>query len=198
MGGDLRAMHGIYWIGKVVKLLTPLVLVNGLLGCIDKGNSEQLDNQLVQAVINRDPNLVRTYLQRGANPNTTNVLGIPIIFSAISGDNSTCDHEILSALLEYDADVNVEYGSINTLMSALMTNDISCVRALVDHGAKLNGNSDSALHRSIKPGSVDILTYLLENGFDPCVKEEKGETMLDISMKRGDKKFVDILEKIEC
>ncbi len=196
MDGDLKAMRGICWAGRVVKFLTIVMLVAGLLGCMQKNSPEQLDNQLVQAVINRDQGLVRTYLQQGANPNATNVLGIPVIFSALSGDNATCDHEILSALLEHGADVNVAYGSIDTLMNALVTDDIWCVRALVNYGAKVNAHS---VYTSIAPGSVDILRYLLEKGFDPCIRHEiTGETMLDMRKRIGDKTFVDILEKFEC
>ena len=81
--------------------------------------------------------LIKFFIENGADPNFKNYTGItPLMFAA---QNKDVKPETIHALIENGADVNETYNGRTTIMLAIESNNISTIRALLSRS--INGNN---------------------------------------------------------
>ncbi len=97
---------------------------------------QSMDQQLILAVAGNDRMLVRNALKNGANPNTYDIQGNPVLLTAVQKG----DREIVRALLEYYADPNIRSKpkGVTPLMSAVASDNVDIVEELLEKGANVN------------------------------------------------------------
>jgi ankyrin repeat protein len=116
------------------------------------------------AVIAGNKTLVQSLLQSGANPNVYNQKeNRPILFQAYFKSFDP-DHELMSLLLQYQADINATLRGKTLLLYAIERDDTDAVRFYVENGIRdlsvIHGNMYESSH-------TDILTLLLDHGLSP-------------------------------
>lgn len=123
---------------------------------------------LAQAVIDEDLELVKKFLNQGADPNYDN--GIALYQAVNKGNN-----EIIKLLLDKGANPNLKanpvgLGYISPLAEASANGNLGTVKFLIDRGANPNdgeqGNSDALLN-AIRSDRVEVVKFLLERGANP-------------------------------
>ena len=129
--------------------------------------------------------LVRFFLDRGADPNVTNKDGdTPLHVACLAGKP-----DVVSYLIKKKADLNVKGVNGQTpLMAAICSQkspeDRYCVHALLLAGAAVNtANSqrDTPLHLAAARGKAEIVEILLDKGADPTVKGFRDQTPLEVT-----------------
>ena len=97
---------------------------------------QSMDQQLILAVAGNDRMMVRNALKNGANPNTYDIQGNPVLLTAVRNG----DREIVRALLEYYADPNIRSRpkGVTPLMSAVARDNVDIVEELLEKGANVN------------------------------------------------------------
>ena len=122
------------------------------------------DEKLIESAINEYYYGVQKYLEKGANPNTTDYHGItPLNYAAMSDSESI---NMLRILLEYGAQINLkentEFGN-TALMNAAIYN-------------------------------YDNVKYLLERGANPFIENLIGNTAYDNAIKSGNIRSAKLLK----
>jgi ankyrin repeat protein len=102
-----------------------------------------------------------------------------------------------SALVNYAGAATTSYDSKNL--------DLEIVKLLINHGVDINSkdlNKETALISAIRNGAVwgtpptlATVTYLLENGANPNIKDVKGKTALDWAELKNQANIIPILQK---
>lgn len=132
-----------------------------------------------------DMDLVRFFLDRGADPNVTNKDGdTPLHVACLAGKA-----DVVSSLLKKKADVSIKGVNGQTpLMAAICSKqspeDRYCVHALLLAGAAVNDTNaqrDTPLHLAAARGKADIVEILLDKGADPNVKGFRDQTPLEVT-----------------
>jgi len=136
------------------------------------------DEQLIEAVIAKDPVAVKQILEAGISPNIVNAAGNPILYSIIL-NRSDEGAQVITLLIEYGADVNVLSGDGNALLPmAAMGGKIEVVQLLLNAGADLNGTmadqpnaskpggGANALMKAGEEGHLEIVALLIAQGAD--------------------------------
>ena len=153
--------------------------------------------------------VVRTLLERGANPNmqlffkpanmrgATNTRGAtPLIRAANNGDL-----EVVRLLLEHGADATLQMADRQTAIHAVLAGraaepqaielirvlkeagaDINAI-ALVNHGEEVRGGT--ALHLAVRKRFKTVIKELAAAGIDMNAKDQDGLTALDYTQSRG-------------
>ena len=167
------------------------------------------DTAIVLAVKERHVGIVKILLEHGADPNSESgdtmndgLLEIAVFWSNV---------EIAKLLLQHGADPNKKSGKYLLLGSAVRKGSMAMVKLLVKHGANINtpnGFGSTALHVSAVDGGLEgvpnfldfifgkytkIMRFLLDNGADPHVRNNLGETPLLESAELGFQKGVELL-----
>jgi len=153
--------------------------------------------------------IVRTLLERGANPNmqlffrpanvrgTTNTRGsTPLIRAA-----TNADMEVMKLLLEHGADVNLMMADRQTPIMAVLTGRapepqaLQMIQLLHDAGADVNvialvnhreeSRGGTALHYATRKRYKEVMKKLVEYGIDLNAKDQDGLTALDYTQSRG-------------
>ena len=124
-----------------------------------------------------DLELVRALLERGVNPNSKEESGRGPLLSFFP--------EIIKLLLEFGANPNEQFNEnghsvlsglcyANSIFKSKNTNQLQCVKLLIDNGAKIElgytPSNETPLHHATAPmGSenIDVIKYLLENKANP-------------------------------
>src|SRR5262249_36438571 len=153
--------------------------------------------------------IVRTLLERGANPNmqlffrpanvrgATNTRGSTPLIRAVTNS----DMEVTKLLLQHGADVNVIMADRQTaIMAALAgraseTQALEMIRILHDAGADVNvialinhreeSRGGTALHYAVRKRYKEVIKKLAEYGVDMNAKDQDGLTALDYTQSRG-------------
>jgi len=144
--------------------------------------------------------VARLLVAKGADVNTTDELGYTPLGNAVSAGNRSA--ELTGLLLDHGAKVNVASGDtveivkngkirigwMTPLLLAVPQAEYPVVEMLVKAGAKVNakdirGLTPLALAVATDHADARIVRYLLENGADPKIVSEDGETVLDWARK---------------
>ena len=68
-----------------------------------------------------------------------------------------------------------------TIQTAAGDGDLEAVKRFIANGKSVNdqdGNGYSALHAACSYGQVEVAKYLLDNGAEPCLRDEDGDSPL--------------------
>jgi ankyrin repeat protein len=153
--------------------------------------------------------IVRTLLERGANPNmqlffrpanltgATNTRGSTPLIRAITA----ADMEVIKLLLEYKADVNLMMADKQTPMIAAITGRaqekqvLEILNLLHDAGADVNvialvnhredNRGGTALHYAVRKRYKEVMKKLASWGINMNAKDQDGLTALDYTQGRG-------------
>lgn len=111
--------------------------------------------------------------------------------------------DIVAMLIKRGANVNVRNIFYETPLSEATVNpegkDLDCARLLAQAGADLNAlvseKGRTSLHLAAMKGDgfSDSLQFLLENGADPNIYDNEGQTPLTLAVEHNNRKAVEIL-----
>lgn len=123
-----------------------------------------------------------------------------VLFSAIS----SCDVPLVKLLCERGADVHFLDSDKAQPLAYYFDHEFDKESAeicqiLIDHGAEVNHKDEgnfTALYAAIYDECVSAVKVLLENGADPLIKNDEGQTPLDLAMREDCKNqaILDLLE----
>jgi ankyrin repeat protein len=129
---------------------------------------------LLRAVVNNDAEVIRTLLEKGANPNVIGMGASPFLLAAGAnpyggrgGGGGTVNTEILDLMLQHGADVNAQ-------VTGVATYSMRIARSPSD------AEGITALHSAVQAGRVDLVKYLLDHGARADVVDGSGRTPLDV------------------
>ena len=150
----------------------------------------------------------RLLLAAGANANDTAAAGTSaLVVAAHSAHSGTGDHgAVAGLLLEHGADPDASGAGYTAMHAALLTGNLTAVKALLEHDADPNlplqkgtpvrrFSTDFALSRSLigatplwlaaKFGEVEMVRSLLDHGANPRFATKEGTTPLMIAIAAG-------------
>lgn len=137
---------------------------------------------LIVAIVTSNIEAVKIVLEKGADPNVTytyeNVYD-PLHLALIP--DLPRNLEILKRLLEFGADPNIRISSSDT---ALKAGKIFPTLACCPKYMNLCGYT--ALEVAAKYDDIEAVKILLEKGVDPNLRNENGQTVLDIAKRACD------------
>jgi ankyrin repeat protein len=159
----------------------------------DPQHQNHPDSPLAQAVRRNDLQAVTRLLAAGADPNTRNWQGSPVLSVAIYRGYSG----LARALLDAGADPNARRKDGTTaLMDAVGKEDAGMVTALLARGAEPNaktGDGDTALLHAAMFSRTPIVRALLEKGADVKAQDHMGRTALKWAANEGSVEIVRLL-----
>lgn len=140
--------------------------------------------------------ITKYLLESGANPNSKNIMGETVAFTAARSKLDS--HEILKLLVEKDADLeiknNVKRGCIN---AAIQTLDSSRVKFILKLGVgNLNFNDaydNSPLHYAIEKDYIEMISDLIEHGADVNFRDSSGRTSFTTALFRQNTSVLELL-----
>jgi ankyrin repeat protein len=141
--------------------------------------------------------MTQLLLEAGANPNIKNYYNESALFFISSRNRH---EDIIKLLLDYKADPNItDDHSITPLMVASLDGHINNIITLL-HSKKIKIDAkdfqgDTALMYASSLGHLNVIKVLLEAGANPLLKNNKGQTALDIAKKGNHTHTVRFLEK---
>jgi ankyrin repeat protein len=189
-------MH--YLLPRIVLILLLSVSVQGQSN--DSKTSD--DSSLVRSVAEgEDAAIVGHLLHLGANPNSKNSDGFPILIDAmhmgvqgLMGKRGEPSLEIVTLLLDHGADPNALNRAWQTpLMAAAFAGDEELVKALLGHKANVNVGSEFGMTALMYARGVPVIKLLLAAGATVNDKEIKGKTALHWAASQGDADGVKLL-----
>lgn len=175
--------------------------------------SSNLNEQLIEAVSNKNYKLVKELISRGANVNTSWGLGWNVLISAANGGSL----QIVKLLVDKGAILNTgenggtalavaagagNYEIVKYLLSknaavggalhfASGKGHIKVIKLLLDNGVKINekvylgGVTPTALWAAASKGKLAVVKYLFGRGADINLAEDFGNTPLIIAVRNG-------------
>jgi uncharacterized protein len=154
--------------------LTLGVLVAVLAAC---GPAESPDEQLIQAVRQKDFPEVERLLAAGANPNADKVPGFegrPALFHAAVFGYTDIAQELIDKGAE--ADYGADRGQVTPLMVASLNGAASTVELLIRSGANVNARAGDStpLTEATRRGYAAVIALLLAAGANPNVPMDDG------------------------
>ncbi len=167
------------------------------------------------AVAKRLEQIVALLLERGAEvnrppPALTSAIGNPTMMRALLDAGAKPDPGLISALwnVDYDsvemllaAGADIRHPAVDDTLSELVQyGTYNMARFLIDRGANVNGVDDhrgrTALHwTAVRGAGKEFVTYLLDRGADPSIRDRDGTTALDIARDRKRKTIVSMLRE---
>jgi len=151
---------------------------------------------ITSAVREKRIDLLRLFLQRGADVNNTDRWEYTPLYFAVHND----DLNYLKVLISGGADLDMKQpGGETALMSGAVAGRTEAVRLLLEAGADVNARNDrgqTALHvmLDIRDSNQDIVKLLLDHGARINEKDgESGFTALHHAARSGNKQAADLL-----
>ncbi|MEO5936262.1 MAG: ankyrin repeat domain-containing protein [Terriglobales bacterium] len=186
-------------------------------GAKDDGLGEE---RLLAAVKAGDAAALRAALEAGANANTNDAHGNPLICVAAEHGQT----EMVAALLDHKASITarnnyrapplylaisfkhpetaafllergapVEDAKYNPLHIAVHSLDFATATLLLDKGANIHFGNDAALRTAAKAANLEMVKFLLERGADPRGMNEEQENSLHQAAYRGSAELLGLL-----
>lgn len=158
----------------------------------------QLNKQLIQAIVTSASPLVRSAIQRGADPNEVQIDGETALTYSIKNKLDS----ILYILLQENADPN----KMNTLNEtpihlSIDYNDPIAARMLLNKENLLinifNNSHETPVINALKSNNKRIALMLINNGADLSIKSSDGETTDQVAYRVFDSNFSNLLVKLE-
>ena len=152
-------------------------------------NKRQLNEMLAEALMTRDNNNIQNALNMGADPNA-----IVNDESALSFALNYRSESVALSLLKAGADPNrADTRGERPLDLAIKKCSQDLIKSLVEKGAKLEGSA--ALCAATKSLPASVLSFLLEQGADPCEphRYDSQTPPLLAAIKAGNTEAVQIL-----
>lgn len=151
---------------------------------------EPYGSPLLQAARNGHKHVVQLLLERGADPNMADHVGVTPLHYANK-------KEVAQLLLGRGAEMNMadRYGN-TPLSQAALNGHIDAALILLDRGARPNiGNivGDTPLHFAAYEGHKDVVRLLLNRGAEPNMAGQVGRTPLHFAAERGHKDVLHVL-----
>jgi len=157
--------------------------------------TEEGSPALIHFIKKGEFDLVMYFLQRGSDPNMRDKKGLsPIFYPVMSGD-----YKMLKLLLDFEAQTNITTPEgKNLFYMALEYGHLEIVKILLNHGVKKNEIvlGESYLHIPLKNKNTRLFAFLTENGFDPKIKNNHGNSCIDLIKRKKLREFIPFL-KIE-
>ena len=139
----------------------------------------EIDEQLFAAVTAEDVAAVEKFLEGGANPNTVNSGGLPVLLRAIRDAWVSDNTEIIELLLIFGADANEYNGSeFAFLPQAAYSGQLEVVQLLLEAGADVNATKSfiswtgatqtqaPALLHAVDGNYIEVAELLIRYGAD--------------------------------
>ncbi|MYI99528.1 MAG: ankyrin repeat domain-containing protein [Gemmatimonadetes bacterium] len=165
------------------------------------------------AVAARLEAIVVLLLQRGAEvnrppPPLTSAIGNRAMMQAMLDAGAKPDPGLVNALwsVDYDsvemllaAGADIRHPAVDDTLSELVQyGTYNMARFLVDRGANVNGVDDhrgrTALHwAAVRGAGKPFVTYLLDQGADPSIRDRDGATALDVAREKKRKAIESML-----
>lgn len=131
---------------------------------------------------------IQSLMSRTVNPNHQDELGnTPLHYAALNGHRSSAE-----LLLKYDASTNIPDNNGNyPLHLAAWNGHADVAKVLINTGPsranvnEQNGTEDTALHSAAQFGHSLVVAVLLENHADPCIRNTRQESPLDLAAQYG-------------
>ena len=129
---------------------------------------------LFRAAMDRDIEVMRALLAKGANPNVVGMGATPFLIAAgvdpyrRGGAGSGGSPEVLDLLIEHGADVNAR-------ITGVLSYSMRIARNVSDD------EGISALHYAVQSEDTDMVRYLLEHGARTDLLDWSGRTPLDVA-----------------
>lgn len=151
-------------------------------------DQNQLDNELKNAILFGNVDLLSVYLDHGANVNAKNFAGETTLMYAV--DKFCSDEQkairVIKLLLEHDATgINIpDNHGCTPLMKAMNMGRKGIANLLIRYGAEINipdKNGQTALMFSVELGSFPLVDLLIRYGAKIDAINEAGETALMIA-----------------
>lgn len=159
--------------------------------------------------------IVALLLERGAEvnrppPALTSAIGNPAMMRALLDAGAKPDPGLISALwnVDYDsvelvlaAGADIRHPAVDDTLSELVQyGTYKMARFLIDRGANVNGVDDhrgrTALHwAAVRGAGKEFVSYLLDQGADPSIRDQEGATALDVARERKRKTIVSMLQE---
>lgn len=133
------------------------------------------DKALLSAIQSGKEAEVKKLISEGANVNSIDEVGWPLLYAAIP-----CKTEILELLIKAGAKVNSSSTSGDTVLSRAcwQLNDPKAIELLLKSGADVKANDNSALFSAVEAGKLDFVKLLIKAGADVNAKNKKGKGVL--------------------
>lgn len=156
---------------------------------------------LIWAVLIRRPDIVKKFIQGGADPNIDTMMGTPLSIAAspprsmLPGPEEALG-EIIQLLIAAGADVNVGRTTGTPLQHAMVKNRTAAALLLIRAGAKVRMcplDSLDPLMNAIRNGNLEVAQALVEAGLDITERIKDGVDPLELAKSLKDKKMIALL-----
>lgn len=152
------------------------------------------DTPLNRAIVLGDAELVKLFLQKGANLKARNEhRDTPLMIAVKTGKSA-----LVPLLLEKGAEVDAaDEVSYTPLHRAILAGDKDLIKLLLEKGADPNngGRQTTLLIRAANNNDLDLARLLLAHKADPNAKTDSGETALSAAKKRKNTEMIEFLQQ---
>jgi len=176
---------------------------------IELGENPQVTNECqsnalhLAARCTYDPELVDFLVKKGVALEAKNDMKETPLTSSLKEHNYPFAKKLI---LEYKVNVNSKDSSLDSsLMGFLLASDKTSevknvLSILIDKGLDINDiyyNGDTILHRASRANNLHLVNALIEKGADPMIRNDQGDTVLDVAVKESHSKLSKVLMKYE-
>ena len=171
--------------GKKVPKSKCLVFAKGneiVMTVNDFGKEKSVDD-FKYAIFKGNVSRIKWYLEAGFDLNTRSKDGITPLFIAAAKGNEVFFDELISKGAKIDILAN---DNSNLLLAAVMGENVNLVRYLIDKGQSINKparEGNTPLHIAFARLNTYIITLLLQEGADPTIANDKGDTGLTLAKR---------------
>lgn len=148
-------------------------------------------SKVASEIVNGRVDALKANIDIGLSPNTLLKLDAePIAYmSLLTLAVAACQESVVDELIGSGAAVNEEAGVFTPLGIAAAKGDVSLVKLLIQHGAKVDkvdGNGHTALEDAVRQHQLGAVRVLLANGSNPDREVGGGGFILDFVAHSSD------------
>lgn len=150
---------------------------------------------LMMAIIKGNLQLIKLFLDRGADIESKDSLGITPLISAVQSGQISAFYVLLHRGAKIDAKDRNDCGVVHW---AAYRNHVSVLRVLKKMGVDLyaiDASKMNALHRAALSNALDSIEFLMFEGFSNDVLDAKGRTPLDIAKENNSDGAIRVLSE---
>ena len=160
-------------------------LVDDLGADVDLADKDQI-TPLMEAAASENIPVVKYFMEKNADVNTTNKLGADALTIALASG----DPELATILLKNGANANLKWNKkgLTHLMNAARNGHSAVVSVLIAHQARINDQDDlgnTALHYAAAQGFKEIVNELLRAGAIKEIQNSNQKKAIDLASEEG-------------